>query len=533
MAASLEPTTIGASGERTGRFDGVSPFGSGATPAHEVAVVLQQRLRSLASIALIAIGYFNLVRFQRFEMTPAFVRAYMVPGALTLLFLAVCAAALWWTREQHSLRRLRWLEGLLFGVLTASFASDTVNGLFVSPGYLAVYAGRPVAELSILGRQQSILWLTLIVTYGTFIPNTGRRCASVTGLIALVALSVTIGGWLATRVVSGRVLVFFLAETVLWLAVGVALAVYGSHRIAVLQDEAMAARRLGKYRLTRRLGGGGMGEVFLAEHVLLRRPCAVKVIRPEQAGDPAVLRRFLREVQATATLTHPNTVQVFDYGQAADGTLFYAMEYLEGLSLEQLVTQHGPLPPARAVHVLRQLCGALTEAHGAGLIHRDIKPSNVILCRRGGVQDVVKLLDFGIVRLRPTDGAASGATQIGLVFGTPAYMSPEQAEGGELDERSDIYSVGGLAYFLASGQPPFDRDNAMRVMAAHLSDPVVPLATHRADWPLALDAVVMRCLAKRPDDRFASAAELDRALSAAGVAPPWTETDTTEPSGGR
>src|SRR5204863_10143764 len=150
-------------------------------------------------------------------------------------------------------------------------------------------------------------------------------------------------------------------------------------------------------RLTKRLGAGGMGEVYLAEHVLLRRPCAVKLIRPERVGDPGSLQHFEREVQATATLTHPNTVQVFDYGRAADGTFYYVMEYLPGSSLEQLVSARGPFPPARAVHILRQVCGALAEAHSIGLVHRDVKAGNIIVCERGGVAHVAKLLDFGVV----------------------------------------------------------------------------------------------------------------------------------------
>jgi serine/threonine-protein kinase len=220
-----------------------------------------------------------------------------------------------------------------------------------------------------------------------------------------------------------------------------------------------------------------MGEVYLAEHVLLRRPCAVKLIRPERLGDPSILRRFLREVQVTATLTHPNTVQVFDYGQTGEGTLYYAMEYLSGLSLDEVVARHGPLPPARVVFLLRQLCGALAEAHAAGLIHRDIKPGNVLLCYRGGLADVVKLLDFGLVH-RPTEtGDESRLTQPGLVFGTPAYVSPEQAAPqADVDARSDIYSMGAVAYFLLTGRPPFVRGSVVQTLAAHISEPLVPSA---------------------------------------------------------
>src|SRR5262249_41007788 len=201
---------------------------------------------------------------------------------------------------------------------------------------------------------------------------------------------------------------------------------------------------------------GGMGEVYRAEHLLLRRPCAIKLIRPERAGDLQNLRRFEREVQAMATLTNWHTVEVYDYGHAADGTFYYVMELLPGLTLDQLVRQYGPLPPARAVHLLRQVCVALREAHAVGLIHRDIKPSNVIVGERGGLPDVAKLLDFGLVRSVGLSPSGERVTQTGSVVGTPSYMSPEQAsDSPEVDVRSDFYSLGAVAYFLLTGRPPF------------------------------------------------------------------------------
>src|SRR5438477_2012920 len=189
-----------------------------------------------------------------------------------------------------------------------------------------------------------------------------------------------------------------LPETIILMATAAAIAVFGSHKIRELQEKAHEAQRIGQYRLKQILGFGGMGAVYLAEHVLLRRPCAIKLIRPDQAGDPRTLLRFEREVQATATLTHWNTIEIYDYGHADDGTFYYVMEYLPEMNLEDLVERHGPLPPERAVHLLRQVCQALREAHGIGLIHRDIKPSNILACERGRVYDVAKLLDFGLVK---------------------------------------------------------------------------------------------------------------------------------------
>jgi serine/threonine-protein kinase len=285
----------------------------------------------------------------------------------------------------------------------------------------------------------------------------------------------------------------------------------------------LAARKLGQYQLKQRLGEGGMGEVYFAEHVLLRRPCAVKVIRPSQAGDPDTLQRFLREVQVTATLTHPNNIQIFDYGQASDGTVFYAMEYLSGLNLDELVRRHGPLPPRRANFVLRQLCGALAEAHAISLIHRDIKPSNVILCQRGGLHDVVKLLDFGLARMQSTETAGRTLTQAELIFGTPAFMSPEQASGKkQLDERSDIYSLGALAYFLVIGQPPFVRDSVVETLNAHINEEAVPLRSSRHDLLEDFESIVLRCLAKRPGERFSTVSDVQQALLTCGQND-WTE----------
>src|SRR5690606_32548061 len=203
------------------------------------------------------------------------------------------------------------------------------------------------------------------------------------------------------------------------------------------------------YLLKRRLGEGGMGEVYKAEHRLLKRPCVVKLIRAERAGDPRALARFDREVQATAQLKHPNTVEVFDYGRTEDGVFYYVMEYLEGLSLEEIVHRYGPLPPARVVRILRQVCGALREAHGLGLVHRDIKPSNILLCRYGGLDDMAKLLDFGLVQTA-SDPADNRLTQAGGFVGTPDFMSPEQASGAAPDARSDIYSLGATAFYLLS-----------------------------------------------------------------------------------
>jgi serine/threonine-protein kinase len=270
-----------------------------------------------------------------------------------------------------------------------------------------------------------------------------------------------------------------------------------------------------------------MGEVYLAEHLLMKRPCAIKIIRPEKAGDAQVLARFEREVRATARLTHWNTVEIYDYGRSEDGTFYYVMEYLPGLNLSDLVESHGPLPAGRAIHLLLQTCEALAEAHSQGLIHRDLKPGNIYAAHRGGVFDVAKLLDFGLAKpLRDGEAETADLTQAGSITGSPLYMSPEQATGEDRpDARSDIYSLGAVAYFLLTGRPPFDYEKPIKVIVAHAHEAVVPPTQVRADVPEDLELVVLRCLAKDPHDRYQSAEDLRAALGLCSAAGGWSRAD--------
>jgi serine/threonine-protein kinase len=297
-----------------------------------------------------------------------------------------------------------------------------------------------------------------------------------------------------------------------------AYALFGAYRIETATSLARDAVKLGQYVLVERLGAGGMGEVHRAEHRLLRRPCAIKLIRPEHTGNADVLRRFEREVQTTATLTHPNTIAIYDYGITDDGTFYYVMEYLPGDTLEQLVSRDGPMDAQRATHVLIQIAGALHEAHNAGLTHRDIKPGNVMLGERGGVADVAKLLDFGLVTAQNATGQDGGdvtgsITQVGMVLGTPAYMSPEQCAGDEQPgPASDLYSLGALGYFLVTGQSPFEGRAPLQMMLAHMHDAPPSARALRPELPADFDTILQQCLAKRPEDRFASARALEQAL---------------------
>jgi serine/threonine-protein kinase len=299
--------------------------------------------------------------------------------------------------------------------------------------------------------------------------------------------------------------------------------VYGTHIINAARREAFKARQFGQYQLLEKLGSGGMGEVYKAEHVLLKRPCAMKLIKPDSDADAAALARFETEVKATSKLTHWNTIEIYDYGHTEDGTFYYVMELLPGLSLEELIEHHGPLPPGRVVHLLRQVCGALQEAHDVGLIHRDIKPANIFSAQRGGVFDVAKLLDFGLVKertARPGDEAASG---YGSFSGTPLYMSPEQALAYEdVDGRADIYALGAVAYYLLIGKPPFSGMNVIQLLAAHAGGEVTPPTTVNAKVPADLERVVLRCLEKKAEDRFPDASTLGKALDACQCATDWT-----------
>ncbi len=438
------------------------------------------------------------------------------PVASTPFFLFL--AWLLWRRRSLTIRQLRGVEILLFAALVVRLLLRGYSLLWVryNLDQVIVWLAEGETEfardnLISVAFRLTTLSTVFLIAYGVIVPNTWRRCAAVVTLFTLLPVAIWVTGcaargvpitfWFPLGVIVAFMLLFQAA----------ALAVYGAYRIESARQEVAEARRLGQYVLRERLGGGGMGEVYLADHVLLRRPCAIKLIRPERAGDPAMMQRFEREVRATATLTHPNTVQVFDYGHTPDGTFYYVMEHLPGLTLAELVKRDGPLLPARAVHFLRQLCGALGEAHACGLIHRDIKPGNVIVCERGKVPDVAKLLDFGLVQTATE--ADDKLTQVGSVMGTPAYLAPEQAAGEAIDGRTDIYALGALAYFLLTGQPPFAGKTAVKLFAAHLHETPEPPSRLRPDIPPDLEAIVLQCLAKKPDERFANVQELDAALA--------------------
>jgi serine/threonine-protein kinase len=268
-----------------------------------------------------------------------------------------------------------------------------------------------------------------------------------------------------------------------------------------------------------------MGIVYLARHALLRRKTVVKLINED--ASPEAVNRFEREVQLTSQLTHPNTIAVYDFGRTAEGTFYYAMEHLEGSDLQRMVSTTGSLPPARVIHVLRQVCGALEEAHAAGLIHRDIKPSNLFLCPRRGTTDAIKVLDFGLAKELVADPRSVSLTMADGVLGTPLYMSPELVlPENEPDARSDLYALGAVAYYLLTGTPLFTGTSAVAVLLQHVTAaPVPPSQRGAGSIPEDLERVVLRCLEKTPEARFPNARALREALDACADAHAWSEGD--------
>jgi serine/threonine-protein kinase len=389
-----------------------------------------------------------------------------------------------------------------------------IGGLFLLNAGLSVMIATQPAGMR--GEALGVAALLLSAALrAAVVPSPPRWTAIVT---ATAATTVPIGSWIAIRddrswdeALVPRASFPFIVVAMCVAAVVtsyiIARIVYG------LRAEVKSAMRLGQYTLEDEIGRGGMGVVYRARHALLRRPTAIKLLSPDKTGNAAE-KRFEREVQITSMLTHPNTVAIYDFGHTRDGVFYYAMELLDGISLQELADEHGPQPPGRVVHILAQVASALAEAHAVGLIHRDIKPANVLLCERGGIPDFVKVLDFGLVKeVGHHDPMLSAAN---IVAGTPLYMAPESiTKPDDVDARVDLYALGGVAYFLLTGTPPFEGSNLVEVCSHHLHTKPEP-ASKRLGKPVpdALEVIVAKCLAKSPADRPASAAALADELHA-------------------
>ncbi|MCO6458126.1 MAG: serine/threonine protein kinase [Pirellulaceae bacterium] len=490
--------------------------GSGDSVSCETRDVLRARLRLSALILMGGFAAFlvwGLIQLWLGQMNWTWVWPFQL--AITAM-LAVCGISLC-RKCPLTISILRVKELLIFG-------SPAI--FFLALQYQTLTAC--VAEEEFLPNP-AVPWLLLMFTYALFIPNGWRRAAVVIGALGAAPLVLIGALWSLDAVCSVYLSEHpqYLIDLALAMGTSLAACVAGVYSINTLRTEALQARQLGQYRLGERLGGGGMGEVFKAEHQLMKRPCAIKIIRPEKAGDPRTLARFEREVRLTAKLSHWNNIDIYDYGRADDGTFYYVMEFLPGMNLHDLVQRHGPLPPQRVAYLMRQTCDALAEAHGWGLIHRDIKPANIFAAERGGMYDVAKLLDFGLAKPLAGFGTeAAGAdpklTQDGMLTGSPLYMSPEQALGErEPDERSDIYALGLVMYYMLTGRPPFQDSNPMRLLIAHAHEDPLPPAELREGIPPEMDRIVMACLKKSPEERFQSAVELAAALDDCSFLEPW------------
>lgn len=369
-----------------------------------------------------------------------------------------------------------------------------------------------------------------ILVFPLIAPNTPRKIAVASFFAAstgpaVVALTAALGTDIGRAPVMVATMFLFSTYLCAIVAYVIACIVYG-YGLRLRH-----AREFGSYELVMKLGEGGMGEVWVARHRMLARPAAVKLVRPELLGHDQrsremAIRRFEREAMATAALRSTHTIDVYDFGVAEDGSFFYVMEFLEGLTLDTMVRRFGPVESGRAVYLLRQICHSLGEAHARGMIHRDIKPANVFSSRLGPDCDFVKVLDFGLVKQTAALDESTALTGYGIAAGTPAFMAPEVAlSQPNLDARADIYAVGCVAYWLLTGEVVFKRDTSLATVLAHVRDtPDAPSARSEIAIPAALDQLILECLAKDPGARPQTTEDLVRRLDAIAVRP-WTPDD--------
>ncbi len=476
--------------------------------------LLGEQMRRLRLCAAVAMGLwaFGLVRdaFVRPGTvgSPLLVSTLVIEGAA----IAVSALLFFYLRFSVHPPRIQAHAGLVFMVLNA-----------MGVGLLNTWA-RPLSNDAL----NELSWNTIVILCGAMLMPATPKQVLVAALLAATMdpLCIAVAALRGREVPSAmQTLVLFLPNYACALAAVVPVTIL--HRLG---RRLRHARDLGSYHLEQLLGRGGMGEVWLARHQLLARTAAVKLVRPEMLGagsDAAaamMLRRFEREAQATAALSSPHSIRLFDFGVTDDRTFYYVMELLAGRDLETLVREFGPLPADRALYVLRQVCHSLAEAHARGLVHRDVTPANVYLCRMGLDYDFVKVLDFGLVKFN--DQRTIEQTIMGAgahhTAGTPAFMAPEQIAEGDVDARADVYSLGCVAYYLLTGQLVFEADTAMKMFLQHLQETPLP-PSHRTELPVppGVDALVLACLHKDPASRPQNAEELLRLIDTTREAGRW------------
>ncbi len=464
------------------------------------------RLLFLFVIALYVIGFVaSLV------MLPNALELHLsVSKLIHLVAVFVTGTIWWWSRRRERPVATTRLLGLGTTVLVA---------IAVTSASLVVPANVP--GLVMLFLASSLIALVLVLR-AAIVPSPAAHAVWV-GLPSTIALAVA--GWHAydgpvahgvSQAFTGAGLGLFSGALFTAASAVVSRTVYG------LRASVREAMQLGQYTLEHKIGEGGMGAVYRARHALLQRPTAIKLLPVEKAGDQAVAR-FEQEVQQTARLTHPNTVAVYDFGYTDDGVFYYAMEYLDGLSLEELVALAGPLPASRAVYLVQQVADALSEAHGVGLVHRDIKPANILVCQRGGQHDFAKVVDFGLVKeVQPK--VDLGLTEANVVTGTPLYLAPEVlSTPDKVSAMADIYALGAVLYFALTGAPVFNGNTLVEICGHHLHTPPEPPSERLGtELPADLEAIVLRCLAKKPAERFEDIGGVRDALLACACAADWS-----------
>ena len=492
------------------------PSASRTLPPH-LQEQLPRRLRNTA--LLYTLAYF-LSAFAPSILTGQIARDFRTPGewvpdvASILIGLVVAGIA--------SSPRVPWQAKMHLGLVFEVAGSYGIAlTMYTGAGQ---YASTPIVFFAL-----SPSWIAIwMLVYSIVVPAPPGRA-----LLALLASASAAPVVLGTSLQRAGLVHVFTPETFFFAHIFpyliVVILAYASARIMVtLGADVSRAREMGSYRLIERLGQGGMGEVWRASHQLLAREAAIKFIRPESLGVSAeasstMIRRFELEARATASLTSAHTVELYDFGVSDDGTFHYVMELLQGLDCDRLVRQFGPLPPARVVYLLTQVCESLEEAHEKGLIHRDVKPANIYVCRSGIRCDFVKVLDFGLVAHRREAKADVMLTPADHAIGTPAFMAPEIAQGQEIDGRTDLYGLGCVAYWLLTGRQVFEGSGFLEVISKHLREEPEPPSRHsRDDLPRELDALVLSCLEKTPDRRPSSAREVARLLRAIPFEDQWS-----------